>query len=223
MSRPGPSGTRRRSAVVMRTLCVVSGESPMKGAGRRLVEGRRQSRSALSPDSSHLTRGSDRSPWTSIVSVTGCGSSPPPDCRWLQPYDPPLLAATLAVVAVAAGWRGVDWPAQMYPVQLVRTHGLISFDVSWYGEALPLAYSVPFPALAAAAGLGVVAVVSAATATRASPPRPGNLRRGGHRRLRDPDRRRRRDDPARNLRRRPHRRGMAASLRTAVLIPRSWR
>ena len=88
-----------------------------------------------------------------------------PRLRGLQANGPPLLAAALAVIAVAAGWRGVDWPAQVYRVELVRAHGLIGFDVSWYGGQFPLAYSLLFPALAAATSLAIVAVASAAMAT----------------------------------------------------------
>ena len=85
--------------------------------------------------------------------------------RRLAPAGPPLLAAASVCLAVVLGWRGVDWPAQIYRLQLFRSHGMVSLDVSWYGGQYPLAYSVLFPPLAAVAGLGAIAAASAAVAT----------------------------------------------------------
>jgi len=73
-----------------------------------------------------------------------------------------VLAALGAVLALGLQWRGVDWPAQLYRVQLFRHYGWVGFDFSWYGGHYPLAYSVLFPPLAAVLGVGTVAVASAA-------------------------------------------------------------
>lgn len=77
---------------------------------------------------------------------------------------PPALAAMLVTLALVLGWRGVDWPAQVYRVQLFRSYGWVGFDTGWYGGNFPFAYSVLFPPLAAALSVGVVAVGSAGAA-----------------------------------------------------------
>jgi hypothetical protein len=77
---------------------------------------------------------------------------------------PPALAVAVATLAVVLGWKGVDWPAQVYRVQLFRSYGWVGFDTGWYGGNFPLAYSVLFPPLAAALSVGVVAVGSAGAA-----------------------------------------------------------
>jgi hypothetical protein len=76
----------------------------------------------------------------------------------------PAVATAFVGLAVALGWRGVDWPAQIYRIQLFRHHGWIGFDTGWYGGHYPLAYSVLFPPLAAVLGVQVLAVLSAGTA-----------------------------------------------------------
>jgi len=84
--------------------------------------------------------------------------------RFLTGLGPTALATGMAGAAVARGWRGVDWPAQIYRVQLFRHHGLIGFDGGWYGGHYPIAYSALFPPLAATIGAGVVAIASAGVA-----------------------------------------------------------
>jgi hypothetical protein len=80
--------------------------------------------------------------------------------RWAAP----AVAGGLALLALLLGLRGVDWPAQLYRIQLFRHHGWLSFDTSWYGGHYPLAYSLLFPPLAATVSVQVTAVASAATA-----------------------------------------------------------
>ena len=76
----------------------------------------------------------------------------------------PVVAALSAALVVVLGWRGVDWPAQVYRVELFRNYGWIGFDAGWFGGHYPLAYSVVFPPLAALVGVDVVAVASAVVA-----------------------------------------------------------
>ncbi len=80
--------------------------------------------------------------------------------RWAAP----VVAGGLALVALLLGLRGVDWPAQLYRVQLFRHHGWLSFDTSWYGGHYPLAYSLLFPPLAATISTPVTAIASAVAA-----------------------------------------------------------
>jgi hypothetical protein len=80
--------------------------------------------------------------------------------RWAAP----AVAGVLAVLALVLGLRGVDWPAQLYRVQLFRHHGWLSFDTSWYGGHYPLAYSLLFPPLAATISTPLVAIASAVAA-----------------------------------------------------------
>jgi hypothetical protein len=76
----------------------------------------------------------------------------------------PLLAIAVALVAMQLHWHGVDWPAQLYRVQVFRTSGWVSFDTGWYSGNVPAAYSTLYPPVAALFGLGFVAVASAAAA-----------------------------------------------------------
>ena len=80
-------------------------------------------------------------------------SAPAERARWL----PPLVAGALASITMLLGWRGVDWPAQLYRVQLFRHHGWLAFDTGWYGGHYPLAYSALFPPLAATFGVTATA------------------------------------------------------------------
>jgi hypothetical protein len=57
-------------------------------------------------------------------------------------------------------WRGVDYPAQIYRVDLVRRHGLALFNANWYGGHHTVGYGIVFPWLAAITGLAVPAIVS---------------------------------------------------------------
>jgi hypothetical protein len=76
----------------------------------------------------------------------------------------PLLAIAVALVAMQLHWHGIDWPAQLYRVQVFRTNGWVSYDTGWYSGNVPAAYSSLSPPVAALCGLGFVAVASAAAA-----------------------------------------------------------
>jgi hypothetical protein len=78
---------------------------------------------------------------------------------------PALVAVGLAVLAGVLGWHGVDQAAQTYRVEQIRLHGLVLWDVGWYGGNYPLGYSVLFPVLGAVAGLAGVAVGAAGLAS----------------------------------------------------------
>lgn len=80
--------------------------------------------------------------------------------RWVAPG----IAALLAVTAVAAGWRGVDVPAQIYRVILFHHAGFTIWDSQWYGGHWTLGYSVVFPPIAGVLGVGVTGVLAAAVA-----------------------------------------------------------
>jgi hypothetical protein len=91
--------------------------------------------------------------------------------RWrFDPHDlgwkiyAPLLAIAVALVAMQLHWHGVDWPAQLYRVQVFRTSGWVSYDTGWYSGNVPAAYSSLYPPVAALFGLGFVAVASVAAA-----------------------------------------------------------
>jgi hypothetical protein len=66
----------------------------------------------------------------------------------------------LASTMWALRWRGVDYPAQIYRVDLVRRHGLALFNANWYGGHHTVGYGIVFPWLAAITGLAVPAIVS---------------------------------------------------------------
>jgi hypothetical protein len=76
----------------------------------------------------------------------------------------PLLAGTLVGAGLLLGWRGSDLPAQIFRVEAVRRHGLALWDSQWFAGHWMLGYSVLYPALAAAIGLGVTSVISAMAA-----------------------------------------------------------
>jgi len=84
--------------------------------------------------------------------------------RRLPAFLAPLLAGALASVAVAAGWRGVDFPAQLYRVGLFHRAGLVLWDSQWYGGHWILDYSVLFPPVAGTFGIQATEVLSAAGA-----------------------------------------------------------
>jgi hypothetical protein len=77
---------------------------------------------------------------------------------------PTLLAAALALVAVLVGWRGVDFPAQLYRVGLFHRDGLVLWDSQWYGGHWTFDYSVLFPVIAGAVGVQATEIVGAAGA-----------------------------------------------------------
>jgi hypothetical protein len=75
------------------------------------------------------------------------------------------VAAVLAVVALGAGWRGGDWPAQLYRVDLFRRAGFTQWDNYWYGGHHTPGYSLLYPPLAVVLGITITAVLSAVVAT----------------------------------------------------------
>ncbi len=78
-----------------------------------------------------------------------------------------LLAGALVAVGIRLGWRGVDLPAQLYRVDLVRHHGFVAWDAQWFGGQWLLSYSVLFPVVAAAVGVASVSIASAIVAALA--------------------------------------------------------
>ncbi len=76
--------------------------------------------------------------------------------RWLL-----FLAASVpAAVALGAGWRGADYPAQFFRASLVRHYGLLLWNGQWYGGHATLDYGLLAPALGALVGPIAVAAVS---------------------------------------------------------------
>src|SRR5215813_11869719 len=75
------------------------------------------------------------------------------------------VAGVLALIAVLAGWRGSDLPAQVFRVELLRRHGFVLWDSQWFAGHSTLNYSVLSPVLGPLTGpvaLGAVCgVVSA--------------------------------------------------------------
>jgi hypothetical protein len=84
--------------------------------------------------------------------------------RRLPGWLPTVLAGALASIAALAGWRGVDFPAQLYRVGLFHRDGLVIWDSRWYGGHWTFDYSVLFPPLAGTLGIQITAILSAATA-----------------------------------------------------------
>ena len=76
----------------------------------------------------------------------------------------PLIAGTLALVAILQGWRGVDFSAQLYRIGLFHQQGLTLWDSQWYGGHWTLNYSVIFPPFAGVIGVQATEVLSAAVA-----------------------------------------------------------
>jgi hypothetical protein len=66
----------------------------------------------------------------------------------------------LAVTLWFLRWRGVDYPAQIYRVDLVRRHGLALWNVNWYGGHHTPGYGIVFPWVASVTGLAIPAIVS---------------------------------------------------------------
>jgi hypothetical protein len=87
--------------------------------------------------------------------------------RWrTSPVVPACIAAAaFALVAVGLGWRGADWPAQLYRIDLFRRAGFTQWDNQWYGGHHTPGYSLLLPPLGAVLGPGIVAVASAVLAT----------------------------------------------------------
>lgn len=76
-----------------------------------------------------------------------------------------IVATTVCAVAIAfwlLPWRGVDYPAQVYRVDLVRRFGFTFWDTNWYGGHFTPGYGVAFPWLASVTGMAVPAIASTA-------------------------------------------------------------
>ncbi|MCL4292201.1 MAG: hypothetical protein KJ056_04125 [Acidimicrobiia bacterium] len=70
-------------------------------------------------------------------------------------------AALLALLAGVLGWRGVDYPAQVFRVEMYVRNGFSLWDTQWYsGHHLP-GYSILFPPLGAVLGPVVVGAACA--------------------------------------------------------------
>lgn len=77
----------------------------------------------------------------------------------------PALAGVVAVVVLLAQWKGADWPAQVFRIEMFRRDGLTIWNNHWYGGHHSIGYSLLMPALGATFGGGRVAVVAAVVAT----------------------------------------------------------
>ena len=73
---------------------------------------------------------------------------------------PAATAGTLALVAIAFGWRGADWPAQLLRLELVERYGSTIWSNLWFAGHHTVGYGIVFPALASTFGVAVVAVTS---------------------------------------------------------------
>lgn len=74
-----------------------------------------------------------------------------------------LTAAIVLVLTLTLWflrWHGLDYPAQLYRVGLVRRQGLGVWDANWYGGHYTPAYGVIVPWLASIVGLSAIAIVS---------------------------------------------------------------
>jgi hypothetical protein len=69
-------------------------------------------------------------------------------------------AFALAVGLWSLRWRGVDYPAQEYRVDLVRRHGVSLWNANWYGGHYTPGYGVVFPWVASVTGLAAPAIAS---------------------------------------------------------------
>ena len=67
-----------------------------------------------------------------------------------------VLALTLTLWV--SRWHGLDYPAQLYRVGLVRRQGLGVWDANWYGGHYTPAYGVVVPWLASVVGLSAIAM-----------------------------------------------------------------
>lgn len=70
-------------------------------------------------------------------------------------------------MALALGWRGGDWPAQLLRIDLVIRDGPGIWSNQWFAGHHTPGYSILFPLLAAVVGPGTVAVLSCAVAAAA--------------------------------------------------------
>jgi hypothetical protein len=78
---------------------------------------------------------------------------------------PAFAAAAAAALVVAAGVRGIDWPAQDFRAQYFRDHGFAIVNYSWYGGHPLPGYSLVTPAISSLVGTRVLAVAAAFAAT----------------------------------------------------------
>jgi hypothetical protein len=70
------------------------------------------------------------------------------------------VAATLALIAIVAGWRGSDLPAQLFRVELFRRDGFVFWDSQWFAGHSTLNYSVLSPVLGAITGAVLLGALS---------------------------------------------------------------
>ena len=78
---------------------------------------------------------------------------------------PVLVAGLLATAVIVFGWRGSDWPAQLYRADLFARAGFTQWHNQWYGGHHTPGYSLLFPPLGAVLGVAVVAVISSVAAS----------------------------------------------------------
>ncbi|MBA3232880.1 MAG: hypothetical protein H0T17_02880 [Propionibacteriales bacterium] len=69
-----------------------------------------------------------------------------------------VLVLTLTLCLL--DWHGLDYPAQIYRVGLVRRQGFSLWDANWYGGHYTPAYGIIVPWVASVVGLPATAVVS---------------------------------------------------------------
>ena len=74
------------------------------------------------------------------------------------------LAATLAVLAATAGWRGADAPNYEFRIELFRRAGFTIWSSAWYGGHHTLGYSLLVAPVAATLGPVLVGSASAVVA-----------------------------------------------------------
>jgi hypothetical protein len=75
------------------------------------------------------------------------------------------VAGSLALFAIAMGWRGSDLPAQLFRVDLFRRDGFVLWNSQWFAGHPTLDYSVLSPVLGAVTGaiaLGALSGVASA-------------------------------------------------------------
>jgi hypothetical protein len=70
------------------------------------------------------------------------------------------IVLALALTLWLLHWHGLDYPAQLYRVGLVRRQGLGVWDANWYGGHYTPAYGVIVPWLASMVGLAAIAIAS---------------------------------------------------------------
>ena len=81
------------------------------------------------------------------------------------PFWPAVIAGLLAFAAVVLGWRGADWPAQLYRADLFDRAGFTQWDNQWYGGHHTPGYSLLFPPLGALIGVTTVAIIASFAAS----------------------------------------------------------